>query len=199
MHLRGCRNASDADRNGRVYIEYIYGHSECTVVCVRVSTKTISITTSHDRWWCPPHGGASLSYIYIHTPDTRYVEEEMGRLCTHGNKGSVARRRASVARRRRARASEPDADGVDAPSTARTRSFGVVVFHRSRVLLARGARVGGRGDASRRKTNLFRAVASSIRRRRRSRGPSVAEVRSSRKIGRRAFVAETSARRGCAR
>ena len=44
----------------------------------------------------------------------------MGRLCTHGNKGSVARRRASMARRRRARASEPDADGVDAPSTAST-------------------------------------------------------------------------------
>ena len=67
----------------------------------------------------------------------------MGRLCTHGNKGSVARRRASIARRRRARASEPDADGVDGASTARTRSFGVVVFHRSRLGLARGARVVG--------------------------------------------------------
>lgn len=117
----------------------------------------------------------------------------MGRLCTHGNKGSVARRRASTARRRRARASEPDADGVDGASTARTRSFGVVVFHRSRVLLARGARVGGRGDASRRKTNLSSDGV----------GPSVVvdarEVRASRKIGRRAFVAETSARRGRAR
>ena len=68
----------------------------------------------------------------------------MGRLCTHGNKGSVARRRASVARRRRARASEPDADGVDgvdrANAIVRCRRF--PSFARA---FARGARVGGAG------------------------------------------------------